>query len=217
MAEKLERRSFLDKLLGKKAATEIDEAMAKMQEALDKSGVDRKEYDAKKVKGVLEDAVTGINEALSPLSDNIPEDLAPKILALVMGALADMPEPEMEAPEVETMEDDEEAMPEQLMALSKQVEALAIESTQATKDMREIIPHFVTMAKAVESLAPLVEKSQRVEGLEARIKELEGKLAMRPRIASQVKETIIENEQLKKEVEKGAKGVKIELGLPVKE
>lgn len=217
MAKKLERRSFIERLLGKKTSQELDEAVAKMTAALDKKGVDRKEFDEAKAKGILEDTITGINDALVGLSDNIPEDLAPKILALVMGSLADLDMPVEEEAPIETMQDDEEEeIPEQLLELAKQVNELATESTQVNKDMQELIPYFVTMAKSVDTLTPLIEKSKQVDTLEQRIKALEGKINLRPRTASKAKETETENETIKAELEKGVNGSKTVLGVPVK-
>ena len=212
------RRSFLDKILGRDSAKVIETAMADMKATLDKKGVDRKEYDVEKVKGVLEDTVEAIETAIAPLSENIPEGIGAKILALVMGSLSEISEPEI-VEDVETMQEDEEdeEVPEALMELTESVTNLAKESLEANKDMRELTPHFVTMAKAVDSLAPLVEEAQRVKGLEKRIKTLEGKINLRPRAASTAKATVTtDNGAVETELKKGLDGQKTVLGVPVK-
>lgn len=214
------RRNFITRMFGQKTSDELAEALQQLQTALDGVGVDRKEYNGERSKAILEDLATQIDDLLGTITDNPPEELRNQIIALVMGAVADTgmveDQPEQMAEDVPPEEEDQ-PMPEQMMELTEQVKALAKESTAIYEDMAEFIPAFIAAAKSVQELVPLVKQAGRIEDIAERVKALETAYRQRPRQASQSAETLVENDKLLAEMKKGTEGVKMVLGVPVKE
>ena len=218
-----ERLSLMDKILGKSQDDELKKALSRVAEILKRRGHETKEH---KGKGVLEDIREELMATLSKLTDNPDEGIVDEVLAIMLGKLANAePTPEEEAPETMMEEEpapedeDEEKKPtmEAFMELTSQVKALAAESTAIYKDVGEFIPAIIQMAQTVAALAPLVKETGKVDALQAQVKALEAKINSRPRQASQVAETVIENADLKKELEKGANGKKTFFNVPLKE
>jgi len=215
------RRTFIERMFGKKAGDELAEALEGLQRALNNAGVDHKELDTGKAKAVLEDLAEQIDALLTGITDNPPEELRNQIIALVMGAVADSgmvdaaPEPDMET--MAEDEEDDEDMAEQMLQLSSEVKSLARESTAVYEEIQEFIPAFISVAKAIKDLTPLVKAAGRVDDLDTRIIALEKSMRQRPRAASQAEETTIENVSLLAAVKKGTEGQKTVLGIPVKE
>jgi hypothetical protein len=238
MSTTTNRRTFLDKLLGKNEPDSVSEAMAKLEATLDEKGVDRKELDTDKTKGVMEKLVQDMAKVAGRLSDDAEAvaAIAPELAALAMGrllevaasagvddeledAIEDESEDSSMEPETETetmQEDEEEEIPEQLMELVKANQALADESNENMKAMKELIPAVVDALKMVEKLQPIVDDVDTIKGLVDRVASVESLFKQRPRAASSAKETTVENDELKTEIKKGAEGQKTLLGFPVK-
>jgi hypothetical protein len=232
------RRNFLDILLGKKEPDSISAVMAKLEATLDEKGVDRKELDVDKTKGVMEKLVQDMAKVVGRLTDDADavNAVATEAAALAIGRLLEAAAEagveeevedviedegvETETPtETETMQDDEEEeeeVPEQLMELVKANQALADESNENMKAMKELIPAVVDALKVVEKLQPVVENVDTLKGLIDRVDKVESLFKQRPRAASSAKETIVENDELKSQIKKGAEGQKTLLGFPVK-
>lgn len=217
-ATKQDRRNLFEKLLGKTPASELEAAIEGVQNALDKAGVERKELDMKKTKGLVEEMQTRIMDILAELTDDEAkrQGLANMIAAELMGTATEVVE---ELPELEVMQDDdeEEEFPEAMMELTNQVKALAEESTDVQNEMKELIPAVVEMAGVVKELAPLVEKTQALDDLVERLAKVEKFIALTPRVASTDKETVVERAAVKNEIDKSLRGEKTVLGIPVKE
>jgi hypothetical protein len=233
------RRTFLDKLLGKKEPNSVSEMMAKLEATLEAKGVDRKELDVDKTKGVMEKLVQDMAKVVGRLTDDADavNAVATEAAALAIGRLLEAAaeagvEEEVEdviedegvetevATETETMQEDEEEeeeeVPEQLMELVKANQALADESNENMKAMKELIPAVVDALKMVEKLQPVAENVDTLKGLIDRVDKVESLFKQRPRAASSAKETIVENDELKSQIKKGAEGQKTLLGFPVK-
>jgi hypothetical protein len=196
------RRNFINDFLAKLKPKNHEEVLGQLQSLLDKQGVERKEFDMDKAKGVLEETVAAINEAIAPLSDNIPEDAAPKILALVMGMLADMPVVPEEETEVmaDGEEEEEEPLPEAMMELTKQVNTLANDNTELVKDMNGMVAVMKEMAEGYAKVAPLVNKADEYAAMMNRVVLLEKAMSQSPRRASTAKETEVENADILSEM-----------------
>lgn len=213
----VERRKLLQRWFGKKTSEQVEAAMQSMQTALDKAGVERKEYDPSKTKAMLEELVEKLNGVFGEITDNVPEDLAARVIAEVMGAVGDaMPEETMQEDEP-LPDEEEEEVPEEFRELTKQVTALAKESQDVYAEMKEFVPAFIKVADAVESLVPAASKVKSVDGFEARLEKLETAMNSRPRQASKTAGTVVENDDIKRDIQKGTEGEKTILGIRVKE
>jgi hypothetical protein len=216
---KRDRRNLFDdvikKITGKDGSvSELEAAIEGMTAALDKSGLERKEFDSKKVKGLVEEMQARIMEILGELTDDEAKKtaLANTIAAELMGTAAEVVD---ETVPVEEMQDEEnpeeEQLPQVMMELGLQVKALAQESTDVQNEMKELIPAVVDIAHA------FTVKEQEVEALEARLLKIEKLMALTPRAASTAKETAVDNAAVKNEIDKSLRGQKTVLGIPVKE
>lgn len=206
------RSSFLQRFLGKEEAEAVDTSLQTMQAALSKAGIATKSIDVDKAKGFLESLVADIAKPLSKITDDQDkvQEIANEAAAMALGRLLnmseEMPEETVEEEPLEMAADDEEETEdERFMELSKAVTDLAAESTRVNKELQELIPAFVEMAKVVQQLTPLVEKAQEVDKLKAKIKNFESVLSLTPRAASQATETLLENDEIKAILNKSAK------------
>jgi hypothetical protein len=211
---KQDRRNLFEKLLGKGPVNELEAAIEGMKTALDKSGLERKEFDSMKVKGLVEEMQARIMEILGELTDDEAKKtaLANTIAAELMGTATEVVDETMPMEEMQDGQNPEdEQMPQVMMELGEQVKALAQESTDVQNEMKELIPAVVDIAHA------FTVKEQEVEALEARLLKIEKLMALTPRPASTAKETAVENATVKNEIDKSLRGQKTVLGIPVKE
>jgi hypothetical protein len=225
------RRNFINDILAKIRPDNTSEVLGQLQSLLDKQGVERKELTSNthilgamikafQEKGVMEEVVADIDAALGKLTDNVPPEAAPEMLAIVMGKLMDVP---METPEeeVEVMadgeEEEEEPLPEAMMELTKQVNTLANDNTELVKDMNGMVAVMKEMAEGYAKVAPLVNKADEYAAMMNRVVLLEKAMSQSPRRASTAKETEVENADILSEMKQGTEGKKTLLGLPVKE
>lgn len=238
-----DRRSALDKLLGKVRKNEPEDAFAVFAAALQNAGINSKAF-TKNItkKGVLEDmqaevaailgkytddaeaASTGANQAIAVIFGRIMEG--------VEGEPAEVEtEPEMPPEDAEVIsevmaEDEPPPEDEEEMVGKELIIALAKETNATAKAIGEMAPAIVDIANFAKAAAPLVEQAQAVPELQKRIKELETALAnqkaMAPRQASKDNGTVLtaDNDGKLKEVideiRKGTEGNKVELGLKLK-
>jgi hypothetical protein len=235
------RRTFLDKLLGKKEPDSVSEVMAKLEATLEAKGVDRKELDVDKTKAFMEKVHAEMAKVIGKITDDaelinqVASEAIGVAMANILGAAQEAGiDDELEEAiedegvetevatetETETMQEDEEEeeeeVPEQLMELVKANQALADESNENMKAMKELIPAVVDALKMVEKLQPVAENVDTLRGLIDRVDKVESLFKQRPRAASSAKETIVENDELKSQIKKGAEGQKTLLGFPVK-
>jgi myosin heavy subunit len=218
-AIKKDRRNLWQQLFGGSTSKEIEAAMEGARAALDNAGVVRKEFDTKKVKGLVEDMQARIMEILGELTDDEAKRtaLANTIAAELMGTATEVVDETMPVEEMQdNPEEDEEQMPMQMMELTEQVKALASEANDVQDEMKELIPAFIEMTGIVKELAPLASKAQEFDALVGRMEKMEKLMALAPRPASTDKQTVIENTELKAEIDKGLRGTQKVLGLEVK-
>jgi hypothetical protein len=218
---KQDRRNWFEKLLGKDAGGELEAAMEGVRTALDKTGLERKEFDATKMKGLIEDMRARIMDMGRELTDDETklDAFANMAIAELMGTateiVEDLPMEEMQE------EEEDEPMPMAVMELTQQVKALATEANDVQTEMKELIPAFIEMAGIVKELAPLAEKAKGFDDLGDRLAKVEKLVALTPRAASTAKETRVSESEdtlkIKRELEKSQHGQKLVLGVPVKE
>lgn len=216
---KKDRRNLWEKFIGKDPASELDAAMEGVRVALDKSGLERKELDVQKVKGLLEDTHEAIAAKIGELTDDAEkvDAITNYIISELMGTATeivdDIPMEEMADEE----DDEDEPMPGVVMELTEQVKALAQEANDVQDEMKEFIPAFIEMAGVVKELAPLAQKATVLDDLTARMEKMEKLVAMTPRAASTAKETAVDKAVIKREIDKSLRGEKTVLGVKVKE
>ena len=211
---KKDRRNLFEKLLGKGPVNELEAAIEGMKAALDKSGLERKEFDVKRVKGLLEDTHEAIAAKIGELTDDAEkvDAITNYIISELMGTAAEIVDETMPVEEMQDGEDPEdEQLPEMMMELGQQIKALAQESSDVQNEMKELIPAVVDIAHA------FTVKEKEVEALEARLLKIEKLMALTPRPASTAKETAVDNAVVKNEIDKSLRGQKTVLGIPVKE
>lgn len=208
--EKITRGGFLKKLFGKQGG-QVQQALEqgdlkKVNDILDKLGVARKTVIGAQsgklaltgytqYKGMIEDAVAGIQDVLTGLTDEVPDGLAQEVVAMVISALAEEspaeetePEPEDEdteqIPLEELMGDDEDDDEDEqftAMSLTKQYASVAKELRDTTSALGELVAYVGELAS---------KNSQ----LEARVKALEKLVAGKPKRASKANETFVDDE-----------------------
>jgi hypothetical protein len=211
---KQDRRNWFQKLLGDESGSELEAAMEGVKAALDKSGLERKEFDVKRTKGLVEEMQARIMEILGELTDDEAKKtaLANTIAAELMGTATEVVDETMPVEEMQDGQNPEdEQLPQAMMELSGQVKALAQESTDVQNEMKELIPAVVELAHA------FTVKEQEVNTLEERLLKMEKLMAMTPRAASTDKKTVVENAAIKNEIDKSLRGDKTVLGISVRE
>ena len=209
---KQDRRNWFQKLLGNESGSELEAAMEGVKAALDKSGLERKEFDATKTKGLIEDLRARIMDMGRELTDDEAklDAFANMAVAELMGTATEIVD-ELPVEEMQDGEEDEEPMPEMLMELTQQVKALAQESTDVQQEMKELIPAVVEIAHA------FTVKEKEGNALEERLLKMEKLIALTPRPASTAKETAVVNAGIKNEIDKSLRGKKTVLGVEVRE
>jgi len=230
MAEKTQRRTVLERLLGDKKKEEVDEKFQQLALELDAAGINRKEYVVNRFKGLLEDLQPQIMAVLDGLTDDetLKTEAANQALAVVMGAFANAPEEPVEeepldevATEImqeEPVAEDEDEEEEVVMAEMRQA---VIDLAKETQDVhqawaQDVIPAIVEIAKVQKQLAPLLKELDGFKGLDKRIKQLEAVANLRPRVASQAEDTVMKDDEksakLKAAIQKGVEGEQLILG-----
>jgi len=217
-ATKQDRRNLFEKLLGKAPMGELEAAIEGVKTALDKSGLERKELNVPKVKGLVEEMQARIMEILGELTDDETkrQALANTIAAELMGTATEVVE-ELPVEVMQDDEDEEDDAPVAVMELTAQVKALAEEANTVQDEMKQLIPAFIEMTGIVKELAPLAQKAEAFDTLTERMVKVEKLLALTPRPASTAKDTVVENTAIANEIDKSLRGEKTVLGLPVKE
>lgn len=172
-AVKTKRRNVLELLnLKGKDANQIDAALNEVRSALDNAGWERKEFDQKKVKGLVEEMQARIMEILGELTDDETKKqaLADTIAAELMGTATEVAtEVATDMPEA-TMED--VPLPQQFMELAEQVKALADDSLAREEELKAFIPAFIEMTEIVKGLAPLVKEAAIIPELAQKVEAL---------------------------------------------
>lgn len=206
------RTSFLDKILGKDKAQQVNNELSAIAQALDGMGVSRKQFDTLVEKGVMEDLHADFMAALGKVTDTPDESVASEMIALAMGKLLQGDVVEAVADDEEMAGDIEEDMVDeefrslsttkQLSAIHELVQqnkeymesakAYTDESTQIVKDMSELAEALLPALTVVSQLQPVIKN---LDGLNAddfdnRLKSLESAIKSRPRQASQEVSTI---------------------------
>lgn len=217
------RESFITNLLGKKTASEeLESALGAMQTALDKMGHQRKEYTNENKKALMEDLTSEVNTLLSGITDNVPDGLANRLIAEIMGGLM---EAGMEMPEeVEDMLDEESDMMDEeedmydedsksVKELTDTVKSLAEETNDVARDLSAVVKSVTDMAHVLRDLAPLAAETGKIDALDTRIKALERQLKSRPKSASKAAETLVTDEDVVAQIKKSAEAPKTMLGI----
>jgi hypothetical protein len=212
MAEK--DKGFLSdfwKRMGReKEGKEIEEALGKARDILDKAKIAQKNISRGVVtKGILEDTRENMRKVLSRLSDNIDEALLDELLAMAVAGLSapstepldediveEVPPDGLDPAMIEEMATDEELTEEERLAeeakkkleMGKQFNAVRKEIGTVAKAVNEqnemfagLIQEMVNMAEVVTALAPLIEKAGAIDALSAQVKSINAKLATAPR------------------------------------
>lgn len=218
-AVKEERRNLWQKLVGQKPASEIEAALEGVKAALDASGLERKEFDAAKVKGLLEDTHEAIAAKIGELTDDAEkvDAITNYIISELMGTATEIADETMPMEEMQDGEDEED-MPVAMMELAEQVKALATEAQDVQEENKELIKAFIDISGIVKEQATKeAERLETVNNIVTRLEAVEKMMALTPRAASSAKETAVENAAVKNELDKGLRGQKMQLGAAVKE
>lgn len=232
MSDNNQRRNLIKRLFSEDDANEVTRAIGILEAAIAGAGVAQKGLKTKNVnralsssrKGLMEDMAESVDALLEGITDDATkrESLRNELIATIMGSLANAePAEEVIEEPVEEMQDDTEEeetpLPEQFMELAKQNKQLVEETGHIYEELKAFVPAMVKGMDAVAQLAPLVEKANNAAQIEARLTAIENAIKGAPRQASQAQETVIESELLKGKIEKGTRGDKTVLGIPVKE
>jgi hypothetical protein len=221
-AVKTKRRSVME-ILGLKTDTAkaIDAALEDVRDKLDSEGVARKEFDHKRVKGLVEDLQARIVELLSEITDDegkrdaISNTIISELMGTATEVVEELPMEEM----ADTEDDDASPIPlEEMRELTETVKALALDNAAREEEMNEVAKATIEALTILKELAPLTENAKEIVGVVERMAALEKQLGETPRsVASKPKFTIKDIEDAKKSLEDGGEPQKTVLGVRVKE
>lgn len=112
------RAQWLQKLLGKGTADEVDTILSDLSRALDSAGVESKAVKSARTKGVMESMQADLKKALTKYVDNPDDVLVNEIIATVLGSMLPASDDPLDEAVIEEMEDEVEDVPilEEMMA-----------------------------------------------------------------------------------------------------
>lgn len=250
MSEQAPRRGWMEEVLGKFKKGELDKKTDEFTAFLDSLNINRKELGQQfQTKGVLEDAQAAIASDLEQFieDEEVRLQAAAGAIAHVVGAgLEGLQAGEIEVEGAVEEEGGFEAEDEEIVGEIMQEEgdefeeeddeltkefmlSLVKESNRNATLLGEVAQAFLesqqanaAITKALAELTPeIIEKAKKFDVLDARLKKLEKRQKMAPRIASKDNGTLMnanstDIQDIVDQIEKGTEGKKIKLGVAVK-
>lgn len=189
------RAQWLQKLLGKGTADEVDTILSDLSRALDGAGVESKAVKSARTKGVMESMQADLKKALTKYVDNPDDVLVNEIIATVLGSMLPTSDDPLDEAVIEEMEDDVEDVPI-LEEMMEDEEELMLEQDGA---MKKQVGYLATIAKEIRTqnevtnglVEAITNLANAYKGLNDKVTGIEKKVNATPRRATESKGAIV--------------------------